>query len=1573
MKKNKHISYIFYACFSLLLTWLTLLGFTYQVQASNEYQLGSEQELFHFIYTKNNVYSVSNPTEQNVLAFHPLMENDVTLRNPIPVPVSYLLNVDELYGPGEFFTVYSDLPMIQKNTFDETNQDVIDVTRIQLENAVGDPVDTIRQGRPYKGALDLVIHTEKLSGALHSIFYKLPGQLDSIGTDPVLLKTGDETLGKIYQSKSGDRYFQIDFDETKLDGLGDLQVTLPIQVRARPEIKAGMHSIAFARNQAQKINIEPYDPGIFSWVDVNQYANQPMNQARAQSAVKWESDNSFTNFVIADLYPDAIRRDHPKFQGYDKMAFPTFFYGVDSSGTTYYPDEVGLCIDPFHTITQSNAPLFKAQIEDFIMDEGARKLNLSLHMAAWRAQTAHDDPMQVLSSKDPIKGVQPLKYDVTNFSQQYIKDRKDTGRRWMGGGQIAAWLFSMKYNRDNNNRIDNIVDPEGINYNTKYFWPNAWKQEIDYKPDLTILSEMRHLYEDTSYITEKAQLLSKTNAKVVMEVPNSNQTSGLRGFENITYTQRDFDHYIDIEASKAASKRKDKNIIDNCLDIKQEYQDIYEKKTRAPYIYYNRSNNVAVKQTKVGEPFTKLEVTAKCDLNPGDVKLVIRKNTRDFWNDSIGYTASVANGRQFVGMFAIPPSYRPSGELDFYTGNGSVNLVKYDEENPPSSTNEGTRLNGAEFELYDATQSPAKKIGTYTTEDHSSVGQNGVIIVNNLPPGDYYFIETKPPKGYEANPQGKYPFTIQPDTFETVASSQNQVNGEVFIINGNIPVLGVPNKKIPDKEGEVEIEKISSEDGQHLSDAVFMLYEEDAKRGTEVISAWNQPMRFTPVENKPTNSNGSVTFDHLVYGRPYMIKEVEAPDGYQLNEKNVCVFKLTDQGIDYGTNHHCFDRFVWTVENEPTGEEPPDEPEGEIEFEKYGREVGAGQPNTVIGPLFNVRFGIYDQEDDEFVKSVFSNMRGEVSSGRLPPGSYYFKELATLPGYELSDTEIPFTIDHKGEAYFEGNVLNGGRFYNDKPRADKGDLVIKKYDADSLGKKLEGAEFKLCPNSPTSPQCKQIGKTNASGELRVKDLEVGTYYLIETKAPEGYDLDDRPIKVEITADKLSEGTIYQDVTNEKTPIRDFEFQKIDKKENGLPGAEFTLQKETQPGVWTDTGDTYITDSYGFIRFEEEDIAQLGAGNYRFKETKAPEGYQLPKGDNIYSSTFSITKDNVTPRSVTMENKRLDHELILQKKVENDWASPANVIFVVQARKGNGQWERFGTDSFMTNASGQIKVNNDTAPGLIDDMLSSYESGAKTEFRFREAIVPPASKLEDPQYLGTSEPPGDPGDRFSVLIPIEDVKKANDRGENYKTPPQHLITLTDKIIRYRLSFTKKDSMSDKLINGAEFTLEEYAPGVNPLENKTPPIQSWVLTPNSKGEYHQDGLLIDRTYILKETKAPENYGARSDFYLFKLNYEYVLFPEFEGIGEMQETMFVSVVHEDGSSEALKDAKDYLWDSNVNDKHLTFIDKNGDFKNTALPKIPVTGGEGLTVFAFIGGILTIFGYGIYLYIMQKIRRSE
>lgn len=152
-------------------------------------------------------------------------------------------------------------------------------------------------------------------------------------------------------------------------------------------------------------------------------------------------------------------------------------------------------------------------------------------------------------------------------------------------------------------------------------------------------------------------------------------------------------------------------------------------------------------------------------------------------------------------------------------------------------------------------------------------------------------------------------------------------------------------------------------------------------------------------------------------------------------------------------------------------------------------------------------------------------------------------------------------------------------------------LHIKKIDSKTQAP-LEGAKFRVSEKGG-----RLIGEyaTDNQGESVIDDLQPGWYTIEETKAPNGYRLDNTPKDVEFVWGQF----VTVEFTNELlSPIQ---IRKIDS-ETGAPlaGAKFRITKANGEYV----GD-FSTSTDGFLN-----VPELEPGFYIVSETKAPEGYLL---------------------------------------------------------------------------------------------------------------------------------------------------------------------------------------------------------------------------------------------------------------------------------------------------------------------------------------------------------------------------
>lgn len=183
-------------------------------------------------------------------------------------------------------------------------------------------------------------------------------------------------------------------------------------------------------------------------------------------------------------------------------------------------------------------------------------------------------------------------------------------------------------------------------------------------------------------------------------------------------------------------------------------------------------------------------------------------------------------------------------------------------------------------------------------------------------------------------------------------------------------------------------------------------------------------------------------------------------------------------------------------------------------------ENGTGLSRAVIG--------LFQSDKTEFtaenaLATATSAEDGSFSFADVPFGDWVLKELESPAGFILSDEVIPVTVEEDGQVV-EISLANE-RIY--------GNLRLTKVDKDYPDNKLTGAEFEVYRDTNGNKELDEgdelLGKMEetSTGIYEMAHILYGGVFVKETKAPEGFLLDENAYYVEIA----EHGKIYE-VENE---------------------------------------------------------------------------------------------------------------------------------------------------------------------------------------------------------------------------------------------------------------------------------------------------------------------------------------------------------------------------------------------------------------------------------------------------------
>ena len=431
----------------------------------------------------------------------------------------------------------------------------------------------------------------------------------------------------------------------------------------------------------------------------------------------------------------------------------------------------------------------------------------------------------------------------------------------------------------------------------------------------------------------------------------------------------------------------------------------------------------------------------------------------------------------------------------------------------------------------------------------------------------------------------------------------------------------------------------------------------------------------------------------------------------------------------------------------------------------------------------------------------------------------------------------------------------------------KGKLCIKKTSANPAITdnnpcySLQGAEYGVYKTEADAKADKNkvntliIGKydnsekyKNWSNEI---ELEAGTYYVKETKAPKGYALNPNAVKVVIEAGKntwLGEASSGFEDYPQSDPVRIL-LGKIDKETNknkpqgsaSLAGAEFTVKYykglydsdpaksgQTPARSWVlktnSNGKAYLNKDY---KVSGDDFYYASNGDPTFpigtvtiQETKAPTGYFINNKVFVRKITTSGSVEDVD----TYDQPEVPEKVIKFniKKVQVGTSTPvAGAVFRHTMPNGS-------TEDLETNSTGEITIT-----GL-----------ASGTHKIKEIKSPDGYQL-NPNEVVFNVASGTGKITFTSGTNSLIAQGTKDSGDGY-------ATFGDKVNPFNLKITKTNEHG-KVLKGAEFTLYSDEGCKNVVDTQTS---------DDKGLLTFKNLDVEKTYYFQETKAPQGYRIPVD---------------------------------------------------------------------------------------------------------------
>lgn len=885
---------------------------------------------------------------------------------------------------------------------------------------------------------------------------------------------------------------------------------------------------------------------------------------------------------------------------------------------------------------------------------------------------------------------------------------------------------------------------------------------------------------------------------------------------------------------------------------------------------WNGSNFTYEKRKLPGATF---KVTAGADIYKADGAKVYSKGDVVAENLVTGTDGKVVLTDLHLGTYVVTETK----SIDGYTINTKAATVKieYKDQNVTVQAEDTTILNARQKASVEVTKKDSVtenplsggKYTLYTGNDIKNY--DGKVIVTkdtaiqevttgadgkpsytvDLPiKNSYYVKETKAPANYYRNTNAKYEFTFN-SLEETKATATFKHTFKNNRTTAKIQIQKVDSETgEPVPQGDASLEGAiyglyARENIVHPDGATGVIYKKDAL-----------------VATLTTDKDGKCEISDLYLGK-YYVKEIEASEGYLLDEKEhdiVCDYEgdMIPQVLRSGkSTEQVFKQPFQLIKVSDDGKETEAELLSGAGFTAY---LKSSLPVRADGSYdFDKATPVVIGENGK--TTIFTDNKGYACSIAIPYGTYVVLETVTPHNME---TIKPFEVTVRENNPTKPQVW---RIFLDREFSAK--LRIIKKDADT-GKTvlIPNTEFKIYNLdkkeyvSMTTTYPSKVTHTSfftdEDGDLILPDvLNVGNYRIEEIAAPYGYVLNENYVEVAVDSDTFYEVdqdtyeaiiTIdYEDQPEfgELTIIKKGEvldsyagrfFADSDEKtfiyrEGSLDGAKFEIYAAED--IYT--ADMQLDEKGNRTKYYSKDelvatlvtgkdgkatLKELPLGNYKIVEVEAPFGYVLNKDEQVVTFRYVDDKTPVVYETSTFADERQKFHLFVNKLDEETKKPVPGAVFGLYAEED------------IKNVDGKVIVEAGT---LLETATSDEYGSVRFEkdypfakYSAKELAAPAGYVSSDKVVTFEPEYAGQEVDVFAIQY-------------DYTNTPT------------TFEFSKVDITSGAELSGATLSVIDKDGNV---------IETWTSVAGEKHVIKK--LVVGETYTLREEFAPYGYLKATD---------------------------------------------------------------------------------------------------------------